>query len=52
MKDELCDNMIKVRSVSDRVMSVVVVDFEEDVLRLICVYALQSGRCFEGKQFL
>ena len=29
----------------DRVMTVVV--FEENVLRLICGYALQSGRSFE-----
>ena len=28
----------------------VVVVFEEDVLRLICGYALQSGRTLEGKQ--
>ena len=34
--------------VSDRVMTVVV--FEEDVLRLICGYAPQSGRSFEEKQ--
>ena len=32
--------------VSDRVTTVVVV-FEEDVLRLICGYAPQSGRCME-----
>ena len=32
--------------VSDRVMTIVVV-FEADVLRLICLYAPQSGRSFE-----
>ena len=41
--------MLKVRRVSDRVILVVV--FEEDVLRLICGYALQSGRRLEEKQF-
>ena len=30
-------------------MAVVLV-FEEDVLRLMLVHALQSGRCFEEKQ--
>ena len=34
--------------VSDRVISLVV--FEEDVLRLICEYAPQSGRRLEEKQ--
>ena len=37
--------MVEVRRVSDRVMTVVI--FEEDVLRLICLYDLQSGRSFE-----
>ena len=49
MKEELCEKMAEVRKVSDRVM-IVVVDFEEDVLRLICGCALQSGRCLEEKQ--
>ena len=35
--------MVEARRVNDRVMEVVLV-FEEDVLRLICGYALQSGR--------
>ena len=34
--------MVDVRRLCDRLMTVVV--FEEDVLRLICRYALQSGR--------
>ena len=35
----------EVRRVSDRVMTVVIA--EEDVLRLICGHAPQSGRCFK-----
>ena len=42
VKEQLCEMVVEVRRVSDRVMTVVV--FEEDVLRLICGYALQSGR--------
>ena len=49
-KEELCENVLEVRRVSDRVMTVVV--FEEDVLRLICGYALQRGLSFDEKQFL
>ena len=40
--------MLEVRRVSDRVMTVVV--FAEDVLRLICGYAPQSGRGLNEKQ--
>ena len=40
VKKELCDKVVEVGRVSDRVMSVIV--FEEDVLRLICGYATQS----------
>ena len=40
--------MVKVRRVSDRVIIVVV--FEEDVLRLICGYAPQGRRSLEEKQ--
>ena len=47
VKEELCEEVVEVRRVSDRVMTVVV--FEEDVLRLICGYALQSGRSLEEK---
>ena len=39
--------MVKARRVSDRVMNVIVV-FEEDGVRLICQYALQSGQSLEG----
>ena len=35
VKVEMCERVVEVRRVSDRVMTVVVV-FEEDVLRLIC----------------
>ena len=43
VKDELCEQVVDVSRVSDRVMAVVLV-FEEDVLRLICGYAPQSVR--------
>ena len=38
VKDERCETVLEVRKVIDRVMTVVVV-FEVDVLKLICVYA-------------
>ena len=44
----LCEQVLEIRRGSDRVMTVVV--FEEDVLRLICGYALKSGRSLEEKQ--
>ena len=49
VKEELCEKVVEVRRVSDRVMAVVVI-FEEDVLRLICGCAPQSGRSLEEKQ--
>ena len=48
VKEELCEEVLEVRMVSDRVMTVVV--FDEDMLRLICGYALWSGRSLEEKQ--
>ena len=42
VKEALCEKVVEVRRVSDIVMTVVLV-FEEDVLGLICGYALQSG---------
>ena len=51
MKEELCEEVVEVGLVSDTVMTVVVV-FEEDVLRLVCGYAPQSGRSLEFKQSL
>ena len=50
VKEELCELVVEVRKVSDGVMTVVVV-VEEDVLRLICGYAPQSGRSFEEKLY-
>ena len=47
VKEELCEKVVKVRMVSDRVITLVV--FEEDVLRLICGYAPQSGKSWEEK---
>ena len=41
-KDEPCE-VVKVRRVRDGVMAFVLV-FEEDVLRVICGYAKQSGK--------
>ena len=42
VNEELCEKVVEVRRVSDRVITVVV--FEEDVVRLICGHAPQSGR--------
>ena len=42
VKDDLCEKVVDVGRVSDRVMTVVVV-FEENVLRLVCGCAVQSG---------
>ena len=52
MKEELCEKVVDVRMVSYRVMTVVVVGFEENVLRLICEYAPQGQRCLQEKQSL
>ena len=49
VKEELCEKVVEVRRVSDRVMTFVVV-FEEEMLRLISRYAPQSERRFEEKQ--
>ena len=49
VKNELCDKMVDIRRVSDRVMTVVVV-LEMDVLRLMYGYAPQSGRSLHEKQ--
>ena len=47
--EELCKKMLEIGRVSNRVMTVVV--YEEDVLRLICGYALQSGGCLEERHY-
>ena len=49
MKEELCENVVEVGRVGDRVMTVVVV-FEEDVLRLILGHAPQKKK-FEEKRW-
>ena len=48
IKEELYDNDIEVRRVSIRVMSVVIV-FEE-VVRVVCTCAPQSGKSMEEKE--
>ena len=47
VKEELCEKVVEVRTVCDRVVTLVV--FEEDILRLICGYAPQSGKSMEEK---
>ena len=47
VKEELCEKVVEVRRVSDRVMTLVVL--EQGVLRLICGYALIIGRILEEK---
>ena len=49
MVKEVCERVVEVRRLSDRVMTVVII-FEEDVLKLICGYALLSGRISKEKQ--
>ena len=48
VKEELCENVVEVRRVSDGV--IFVVGFEERMLRLICRYNPQGWRCFEEKK--
>ena len=43
VKEELGEKVVEVRRQSDRVMAMVLV-FEEEVIRVICVYAPQVGR--------
>ena len=49
-KEELHDKVVAVRRVNDRVMSLDIVS-EEEVVRVVCAYALQSGRCTPKKIF-
>ena len=49
VKEEMCEEVLEVRSVSERVTTVVVY-LEEDVLMLIYGLAPQSGRSLEEKQ--
>ena len=46
VKEDLCEKVVEVRGASDGVMTLVV---SEDVLRLICGHAPQSGRRLEEK---
>ena len=48
MKEQLSEKVVEIR-MNDGVMAVVLI-FEEDVLRLSCAYAPQSGRSFDEKQ--
>ena len=43
VKEELCENVVEVRRRCDRVMVLELV-FEEEVVRIICAYAPQSGK--------
>ena len=49
VKEELCEKVVEVRRKSDRVMSMVIV-FKEEVMRVICGYAPQSGRTSTEKE--
>ena len=48
VKEELCEKVVEVRRKSDRVMTIVMA-FEEEVVRIVCVYGPQSGRSGEEK---
>ena len=49
VKEELCEKVLEVRRVRDRVMTLVIL--EADVLRMICEYAPQCGRRSEKTQY-
>ena len=51
MKEELCEWVVEIRRVSDRVIAVVLV-FEDDVLRQIFVYALHCVRNTEENFYM
>ena len=46
-KEELYDKVVEIRAVSDRVMSLAIV--LEEVVRVVCAYAPQSGKWMEEK---
>ena len=48
VKEKLCEREVEVRRLSNRVMTVVVL--EEDVQRLICGHAPQNRRNFYERQ--
>ena len=43
VKEELCEKVVKVQRKSDRVMMVLMM-LEEEVVKIVCVYGLKSGR--------
>ena len=43
VKEELCEKVVEVRKRCDRVLAIGLV-FEEEVVRVICAYAPQSGK--------
>ena len=43
VKEELCENVVEIRRRCDRVMAIGLV-FGEEVVRVICAYAPQSGK--------
>ena len=49
MVEELCEEVVEVKRVSNGVMAIVFV-FEEDVLMLICGYAPQCGQSLDDEQ--
>ena len=49
VNEELHDNVVDVRGVGDRVISLVIV-FEEEVVRVVCPYAPQSDKSMEEKK--
>ena len=50
VREELYDKVVEARRVNDRVMSLAIV-FEE-VLRVVCAYAPQSGKSMEEKEHI
>ena len=49
VKEELCENVVEVRRRCDRVMAIELV-FGEEVGRVICAYAPQSGKSDAEKE--
>ena len=49
MKEELSEKVVEVRRKSDKVMTVMMA-LKEEVVRIICVYGLQSGRTGAEKE--
>ena len=49
VKEELCEKVVEVRRRCDKVMAIGLV-FEEEVVRVICAYAPQSGKPVAEKE--